>query len=120
MPEVLFWHPGSLISGKILKCPHHGVVLKDSMKWADGAIGRKRYPFRTLYGLSRNAILIPRLYACIKCKAKYVLATHDKVMEDSKKEVPNEFLLFHQIGVTSDLYHFVVNAVGNGKHQNQS
>ena len=115
MPDVLFWHPGAVISGQILKCPHHSVVLKDSSKWADGRNGKKRYPYRTLYGLSRNAILIPRLYSCIKCKKDYVLATHDKVMKDSTKEVPNEFLLFHQIGVTSELYHFVVNAIGNGK-----
>ena len=115
MPDILFWHPANFISGPGLKCPVHiNILLEDTLLWADGAKGRTRYKFRYLYGMKRNAVLIPRLYQCIKCKY-FVISTHDQLMDDIIKELPLEYLLLHRSGFTGDSYHYVVNSLARGE-----
>jgi hypothetical protein len=110
-PLLLHYHP-MVTTSCVLCCPIHDCELTDSGLWSDGDC-LKRYPPRLLYGVSRNVLLISRLYYCKSSQCDPYRA-HDASILLQLTDHLAEFVLFHQCGVTIEAYNLIVYTVITG------
>ena len=112
-PQIIFFDPKRQFN-LILKCPYedHPDLTSDddlSKGWCD--FGEK-HP-RLLLGISRNIWLVSRIYNCAKCRSPY-LAHDPEVLKQIPRSFSSPFLLFHKVGVHSELHQLIINNISKG------
>lgn len=114
LPSLNLWNPCHY--SKIdLHCPFDGQVLRDSEKWTDFESASNLRP-RTVYGLTRNFILISAIYKCDFCDRKILAHDESLLKEAFSKGVSPNYILFKKCAISADLYDNIVNSAAQGKH----
>lgn len=100
----------------ILKCPHHDHPLRDTGIWTHMSMAKRRP--RHLYHLGENVLLISSIYACSICGSDFdkdtYMAHHPEIVKQLSRRHSPPFHLFHQAGVTRQVYEMMVTSAISG------
>ena len=107
--DIIIWDPLSFGPSLFLWCPNcldiHGFNngLK-ATRWKEGKTACDRP--RSLYGLHNEALLVSRVYIC--SKGHQIIAHDPSILSSVRSEVQVPFVLFHKVGITKELQHFIL------------
>ena len=107
--DVILWDPLGVSSTFTLwspNCLEHCESYQPlkATRWKDGKT--KCDEPRRLYGLTKNVLLVSRVYICDR--RHYIIANDPSVLSQAKGILPCPFVLFHRSGVSRELHRFIV------------
>ena len=100
-------------SGELV-CHQHQEPLKATNNWTTGR--NSATPPRILHGISKNCLLVSRVYQCSNCCGNF-LGHAESILSQVTFEVP--FILFHRSGILKELFSFIINSLVSGTCLNQ-
>jgi hypothetical protein len=105
-PNIIVYNPQPITR---FICPRCSGSLKKTNNFTDGS--NPAHPPRIIYHISRNVYLISVILSCQKCG---IWLAHDcNIMQQAREE--RMFLLYHQSGVTKELFMIIINTMNEGK-----